>query len=49
VNYCFYRVTVTGDMMIPPALEVIVTAAGEGTLVNVSVKTPTAKGITGPI
>jgi hypothetical protein len=45
----FYRVTVTGEVTIPPALERMVVSGGEGTLVKVIVKTPVANGITGPI
>ncbi len=37
------------DVTIPPALDRIVVSGGDGTLVNVMVKTPVANGITGPI
>lgn len=37
------------ELTIPPALERIVITGGDGTLVNVMVKLPTANGMTGPI
>jgi hypothetical protein len=43
------RVIVTGEVTLPPALEVMVVSGGEGTLVKVIVNTPVANGITGPI
>src|SRR5262249_20592416 len=44
-----YRVIVTPEVTIPPALDRIVVSGGGGTLVNRIVKTPVANGITGPI
>jgi hypothetical protein len=44
-----HRVMVTPETAIPPALDLIVTRSGGGTLVNRMVNTPSANGITGPI
>jgi hypothetical protein len=47
--FCFTGYFVSPELTIPPALERIVIIGGDGTLVNVMVKLPTANGITGPI